>query len=133
MVKGKITEPEDDAEKEKFKDNDITARSFIMDSIRDHLIPYISNLDTLKKMYDALNNLFTVKNGGQVMSFKNELRDVKMTKDDTVASYFVRISQLRYQLQAISETIFEKEILTTALNGLPRSCDAFASSINTRK
>jgi hypothetical protein len=57
--------------------------SLIVDSIRDHLIPYISNLDTSKKMYDALTKLFTVQNVGQVMSLKNELHDVKMTKDDT--------------------------------------------------
>jgi hypothetical protein len=49
MVKGKVTEPTDDAGKEKFKDNDINAMSLIVDSIRDHLIPYISNLDTSLK------------------------------------------------------------------------------------
>ena len=125
MVKGKITEPKDDAEKEKFKDNDITTMSLIVDSIRDHLIPYISNLDTSKKMYDAITNLFTVKNVGQVMILKNELCDVKMKKYDTLKSYFVRISQLRNQLQAISETISEKESMTIAHNGLPKSWDAF--------
>jgi hypothetical protein len=102
IVKGKIVEPQFEAGKEnepqkvaameKFKDNDINAMSIIVDSVKDHLIPYISNLDSSKKMYDALTNLFAVKNIGQVMSLKNELRDTKMTKDDTVASYFVRIS-----------------------------------------
>jgi len=67
------------------------------------------------------------------MSLKNELRDVKMTKFDTIASYFVNISPLRDQLQAIDEAITEREIVTNALNGLPRSWDPFASSINTRK
>jgi hypothetical protein len=84
-------------------------------------------------MYDALTNLFIVKNVGQVMSLKNELCDTRMTKDDTISSYFVRISQLRDQLQAIDEAIPDKEIVTIALNGLPRSWDAFASSMNTRK
>jgi hypothetical protein len=52
-------------------------------TVKDHLIPYISNLDSSKQMYDALTNLFAVRNIGQVMSLKNELRDTKMTKDDT--------------------------------------------------
>jgi hypothetical protein len=143
IVKGKIVEPQFEAGKEKepqnvaamekFKDNDINAMSIIVDSVKDHLIPYISNLDSSKKMYDALTNLFAVRNIGQVMSLKNELRDTKMTKDDTVASYFVRISQLRDQLQAIEEVIPEKEIVNIALNGLSRSWDAFAASMNTRK
>jgi hypothetical protein len=67
---------------EKFKDNDINAMSIIVDSIKDHLRPYISHLDSYKKMYDALTNLFSVKNIGQVMSLKNELCDMKMNDDD---------------------------------------------------
>jgi GTP-sensing pleiotropic transcriptional regulator CodY len=126
---GKENEPQNIATMEKFNDNDINATSIIVDSIKDHLIPYISNLDSSKKMYDALTNLFAVRNIGQVMSLKNELRDTKMTKDDTVASYFVRISQLRDQLQAIEEVIPEKKIVNIAINGLSRSWVAFAASI----
>ena len=52
IVKGNIMEPQFEAGKEKerqnvatlekFKDNDINAMSIIMDSVKDHLIPYIS-------------------------------------------------------------------------------------------
>jgi hypothetical protein len=102
IVKGKIMEPQFEAGKEKepqnvvvmekFKDNDINAMSIIVDSVKDHLIPYISHLDSSKKMYDALTNLFSVINIGQVMSLKNEFRDMKMNDDDNITSYFVRIS-----------------------------------------
>jgi hypothetical protein len=118
---------------EKFKDSDINAMSIIVDSIKDHLIPYISHLDSSKKMYDALINLFSVRNIGHVMSLKNELRDMKMNDDDNITSYFVRISQLRDQLQAIEEIISEKELVNIVLNGLPKTWDAFAASMNTRK
>jgi hypothetical protein len=83
IMKGKIMEPqfEEGKEKEsqnvvvmeKFKDNDINAMSIIVDSVKDHLIPYISHLDSSKNMYDALTNLFSVRNIGQVMTLKNEL------------------------------------------------------------
>jgi hypothetical protein len=118
---------------EKFKDVDINAMSIIVDSIKDHLIPYISHLDSSKKMYDALTNLFSVRNIGQVMSLKNELRNMKMNDDDNITSYFVRISQLRDQLQAIEEITLEKELVNIVLNGLPKTWDAFAASMNTRK
>ena len=93
--KGEEKEPQNVAAMEKFKDVDINAMSIIVDSIKDHLIPYISHLDSSKKMYDALTNLFSVRNIGQVMSLKNELRDMKMNDDDSITSYFVSISQLR--------------------------------------
>jgi hypothetical protein len=130
---GKEKEPQNVAAMEKFKDVDINAMSIIVDSIKDHLIPYISHLDSSKKMYDALTNLFSVINIGQVMSLKNELRDMKMNDDDCITSYFVRISQLRDQLQTIEEITSEKELVNIVLNGLPKTWDAFAASMNTRK
>jgi hypothetical protein len=130
---GKEKEPQNVAAMEKFKDSDINAMSIIVDSIKDHLISYISHLDSSKKMYDALTNLFSVRNIGQVMSLKNELHDMKMNDDDNITSYFVRISQLRDQLQAIEEIISEKELVNIVLNGLPKTWDAFAASMNTRK
>jgi hypothetical protein len=87
---GKEKEPQNVAAIEKFKDGDINAMSIIVDSIKD--MPYISHLDSSKKMYDALTNLFSVRNIGQVMSLKNELCDMKMNDDDNITSYFVRIS-----------------------------------------
>jgi hypothetical protein len=96
IVKGKIVKPEFEegeekephnvAAMEKFKDVDINAMIIIVDSIKYHLIPYISHLDSSKKMYDALTNLFLVRNIGQVMSLKNELHDMKMNDDDNITS-----------------------------------------------
>jgi hypothetical protein len=58
---------------------------------------------------------------------------MKMNDDDIITSYFVRISQLRDQIQAIEEIISEKELVNIVLNGLPNTWDAFAASMNTRK
>jgi hypothetical protein len=52
-----------------------------------------------------------------------------MNDDDSITSYFVRISQLRDQLQAIEEIISEKELVNIVLNGLPKTWDAFVASI----
>jgi hypothetical protein len=117
---------------EKFKDNDINSMSIIVDSVKDHLIHYISHLDSSKKMYNALTNLFSIISIGQVMSLKNELCDMKINDDDNITSYFVRISQLTDQLQAIEEIISEKELVNIVLNGLPKTWDAFVASMNTR-
>jgi DNA integrity scanning protein DisA with diadenylate cyclase activity len=143
IVKGKIVEPvfeegkkkelQNVAATEKFKDGDINAMSIIVEYIKDHLIPYISHLDSLRKMYDALTNIFSVRNIGQVMSLKNELCDMKMNDEDIITSYFVRISQLRDQIKDIKEIISEKEMVNIVLNGLPKTWDAFAASMNKRK
>jgi hypothetical protein len=130
---GKEKEPQNVAAMEKFKYVDINSMSIIVDYIKDHLIPYISHLDSSKNMYDSLTNLFLVRNIGQVMSLKNELCDMKMNDDDNITSYFVRISQLRDQIQAIEEITSEKELVNIVLNDLPKTWDAFSASMNTRK
>jgi hypothetical protein len=130
---GKEKEPQNVAVMEKFNDDDINSMSIIMDSIKYHLIPYISHIDSSKNMYDGLTNLFLVRNIGKVMSLKNELLDMKMNDDENITSCFVRISQLRDQLQAIEEIISDKELVNIVLNGLPKTWDAFATSMNTRK
>jgi hypothetical protein len=56
-----------------------------------------------------------------------------MNDDENITSYFVRISQLRCQLQAIEEIISKNELVNIVLNGLPKTWDAFAASMNTRK
>ena len=94
IVKGKIMElefeegkekkPQNIAVMEKFKDGDINSMSIIVEYIKYHLIPYISHVHSLKKMYDALTNLFSVRNIGQVMIMNNELCDMKMNDDDNI-------------------------------------------------
>jgi len=78
---GKEKEPQNVAVMEKFKENDVNVMSIIVDSVKDHLISYISHLDSSKKMCDALTNLFSVRNIGQVRSLKNELHDMKINDD----------------------------------------------------
>lgn len=121
IVPGNVVEQTNAGGKEKFKEDDLNSMSVIVESIRDHHIPYIANLDTSNKMDDSLTNLYTIKNDGQAMSLKNELYDVMMMNDDTISSYFVRISQIKDQIALIGETIPENELVTTTLNGLPRA------------
>jgi hypothetical protein len=48
FVKGEILEPDDAAEKAKHQKDTIRAKRIIADSIKDHLIPYVSSKKTPK-------------------------------------------------------------------------------------
>jgi hypothetical protein len=48
FVKEEVSEPTDAAEKEKHQKDTIRAKRIIADSIKDHLIPYVSSNKTLK-------------------------------------------------------------------------------------
>lgn len=129
----KLTDESSNATKVKFGELEIMAKNLIVDGVKDNLIPYISNINSAQQMYKPLSKLFTINNIGQIANLKNELRVVKMTNDDTVSLYFIRISRIRDELQEIDEVVPKKELVITALLGLPRSWSAFTSGLNNWK
>jgi len=58
FVKEEVPEPEDEEAKSKHKKDMIRAMRIIVDSIKDHLIPHVSSLESPKAMFDALTRMF---------------------------------------------------------------------------
>jgi hypothetical protein len=56
-----------------------------------------------------------------------------MEKDDSVAFFFTKISQLRDQLLVIGVTVDDDDLVQTAVDGLPPSCETFLARINARE
>jgi hypothetical protein len=82
----------------KHKKNEANTKRIMIDSVRDHLIPHIVELKTAKEMYDALVGLFESKNTSRKLSLRNHLHCITMTTSDSVATYFMKVSQLKNQL-----------------------------------
>jgi hypothetical protein len=131
-VKQVLPEPEEEDAKAKYKKNEIKAKRILTDSIKDHLIPNVSELKTPKEMFDALSRLYESKNTSRKLTLRHQLRNVMMNKSDTVSTYFMRISQIKDQLAAIGDSVDDAELVTTTLNGFPSSWDAFVQGICAR-
>ena len=115
-VQGKIQEPPSTtpvATKSKYKKGEIKAKLMIRDSIHKSLVAYISKLGTSKEMYDKLAN-----NANQVLFFKNQLKNLKKRRDESVQSYFLKLIEIINNLLAIGETITDREMVLTTLGGL---------------
>jgi len=97
----------------------------LTDSIKDHLIPNVSELKTLKEMFDALTRLFESKNTSRKLTLRHQLKNVTMNKSETTGNYFMRISKIKDQLASIGDPIEDVELVTTTLNGFPSSWDPF--------
>ena len=63
-------------------------KRIIVDSMRDHLIPHVSSLKTPKSMFNSLTKLFEGKNINQKMTLRNQLKNVKLQNEETVARVF---------------------------------------------
>jgi hypothetical protein len=65
-----VEEPKDAVEKAKHQKESIRAQRIIADSIKDHLIPYVSSKKTPKEMFDALSKIYERKNINRKMNLR---------------------------------------------------------------
>ena len=93
----------------------IKSKRIIANSIRDHLIPQVSSKNTPKGMFDALTSMFEGKNINMRMTLRNQLKGVNMKKEETIQSYFSRVSQIKEWLESIGDMVEETEVVMTTL------------------
>ena len=93
-------------------------------------MPAITPLKTAKECFDTLTNLYERKAPNQKRVPKNKLRTLKMEKDEGVASFFTKISQVRDKLLAICVTVDDDDLVQTVVDGLPSSWETFLSVVN---
>ena len=80
-------------------------------------------------MYDKLIGMYQVNNLIQILALKNQLKDMKMNKGETIQAYFMRISQLKDQIFTASEIVSDRELVLIALGGLPNIWETFITTI----
>ena len=106
-IKEEVKELERDEAKTKHKKDTIKSKRIIANSIKDHLIPQVSLKNTPKEMFDALTSLFEGNNINRRMTLRNQLKGVKIQKEETENSYFTRVSQIKEQLEVIDDMVEE--------------------------
>jgi hypothetical protein len=90
-----VEEPEDVVEKAKHQKDSIRAQRIIANSIKDHMIPYVSSKKTPKDIFDALSKLYEGKNINRNMNLRTQLKNTKMQKGEMIQEYFSRISEIK--------------------------------------
>ena len=90
-----MVEPEDSIEKEKHQKDSIRAQRIIADSIKDHMISYVSSKKNLKEMFDSLRKLYEGNNINLKMNLRSQLKNTKMQKGEMIQEYFSRISEIK--------------------------------------
>ena len=129
FVNENVLELEEEVEKDRWRKNDARARRILVDSVKDHLVPRISKKTTARKMLRDLRKLFQDSNINHALALRNQLSNLKMSRSESVISYFMRISELKNQLSTIGDPVSDKELVMNTFNGLPPSWEAFIQSL----
>ena len=94
FVNEKVPEPEVEEAKSQWRKCDGKARRILVDSIKDHLVPQMSEKNTTRKMFKTLKKLFEHNSINVTFTLKDKLSNMKMTKSENIASCFMRITKL---------------------------------------
>ena len=124
-----IQPPKEDAPAHvNYMKGEIRAQRILIESIKDSLIPYVSKLNFAKEIYKKLVELFSVSTVGEAISLRKELNKNKLSREEGITPYFMRISEIRDQLQELREVISDTEMTTVVLNALPEEWGNFTFS-----
>lgn len=86
-----VEEPFADAEKVQWRKNKTMAKKILIDSVKDHRVPIISKLDSAKEMFQTLKDLYEFNNTSRALALRHQLLHVKMSRGESVTSYFMNI------------------------------------------
>ena len=132
MVTRVVEEPTTAQGRAEFK-KQAKAQRVIFDSVKDNPMVVLAPLRTTKDCFDTLANLYEKKAPTHKRALRKQLRSVKMEKDETVATFFSKISQIRDQLMAIGDKVEYDDLVQTMFVGLPTTWETFLASVNGRE
>ena len=79
-VKAKVPEPEGEEDKPRWRKDDAKVRRILVDSVRDHLVPQISEKTTARRMFKTIKNLLEHISINVTLTLRNQLLNMKMMK-----------------------------------------------------
>lgn len=59
------------------------ARKIIVDSVKDHILPSISNLKKAFEVFKTITNTLEINNSSRLLTLKNQLMNIKMNKEES--------------------------------------------------
>ena len=113
--------PDDAVQQAAWRKNDVKARKILIDSVKNHLVSHLAKSETAKEMFNSLKKLFERDSASRSIALRTQLHTIKMNRSESVASYFMRIAELRDRLGDIGETVPNRELSTYVPRGLPES------------
>lgn len=70
-----------------YRKEDAKSRRIILDGVKDHIVPHIAELDTMKKMWHTVTNMYQNATTNRRLILREKLRNTKMNKGESIVSY----------------------------------------------
>ena len=115
-----------------WKKIDSRAMLIILDGVKDHIVPHLSEKKTSSKMWTTLESLYQSKNENQKMVPQERMRDTKMAKGGVVP-YLTRLTQIKDELGAVGFKTKDEELVWITLSGFSKPWHTFVKGVVARQ
>ena len=115
------------------KKNNAKAKRILMDSLKDHVVPQVRGNTYAYQMWTTLITLYWSTNESKKMVLKEQLKNIRMTKAESVVHYLSRVNQVRDDLTAISEVVAPTELVKIFVAVLPKFWEVFRDIVTSRE
>jgi hypothetical protein len=116
-----------------FRKRNNKAKRTICDVVRDHNIPHLTGKAHAYEMWSSLCKLYETSNENQKMVLHDQLRGIRMLKDESVTSFLGRYTQIRDKLGAVDEVVEPNSLVRQALNSFTKPWGPFVRGIVARE
>ena len=109
-------------------------RRILLEGVKDHIVSNLHGKYSPFLMWKALTYLFQIKSDERKLSLKDNLRNIKMEKGDSIPKYLTKFVQCRDELGSVGVTVDEEDLVSLALLGIPKSWhNSYKDSVNGRE
>jgi hypothetical protein len=112
---------------------DAKAKRIILEAVKDHNIPHLAGKKTAKEMWTAIIGLYQGMSEARKLVLRDKLRNINMEKSEPVISYLTRYTQVKEELAGVEETVSDRDMVSFALLGFPKSWENFIDAVSGRK
>ena len=124
-----LTTPTDADLLKKHEEDVAYAKQFIMDGVKDHIVPHIAEKKTANETWNALTTLFEGKSVQRKMLLETQLRSFMMTKGEEMEHFLFRLQTIKDQLTAMGAKVEDDVMVETAVNAVTEEWETFVQSV----
>ena len=115
-----VVVPTDATQLVAYKEDDVKVRRIILDGVKGHIVTHILELDTTKKMWDVILNLYQNAISNKKMILKEKLKNTQMNQGEDVTSYLTRLRIVRNELVVVGDSPTDDKLVRIDLNGFTK-------------
>ena len=96
------------------------AKRFIMDQVKDHIVPYIADKKMAHEMWKAFTTIYEGRFFQRRMLLENQMRLFMMAKGEEIEPFLFGLQAIRDQLFAMGSKLEDDVMVRIALNAVTK-------------